>query len=60
MVAIAERKTVKAKNRVALSDLVYEQIDGKAVYYWVYKDVLNSRKTFEEIMSCSDLQGVLV
>lgn len=33
MVAIAERKTVKAKNRVALSDLVYEQIDGKAVYY---------------------------
>lgn len=60
MVAIAEKKTVKSKNRIALSDLVYEQIDGKAIYYCGYKDVLNGRKTLEEIMSCSDLQGILV
>ena len=60
MVAIAERKTVKAKNKIALSDLVYEQIDGKAIYYRGYKDVLNGKKTLEEIMSCSDLQGILV
>ncbi len=60
MVAISERKTVKSKNKIALSDLVYEQIDGRAVYYRGYKDVLNGKKTLEEIMSCSDLQGILV
>lgn len=40
--------------------LVYEMWDGKPIYYKGYKDVLAGKKTIEEVMSCSDLQGVLV
>ncbi|GAA4455550.1 hypothetical protein GCM10023189_23460 [Nibrella saemangeumensis] len=40
--------------------LVYEQWNGKPIYYRGYRDVLAGKKTIEEIMSCSDLQGVLV
>ena len=58
MVAIAHKRVIPKK--IALSELVYEQIDGKSIYYRGYKDVLNGKKTLEEIMSCSDLQGVLV
>ncbi|MDZ7898560.1 MAG: Uma2 family endonuclease [Arcicella sp.] len=58
MVAIAHKRVVSKK--IALSELVYEQMDGKDIYYRGYKDVLNGKKTLEEIMSCSDLQGVLV
>jgi hypothetical protein len=58
MVAIAQKKNIPKK--IALSELVYEQMDGKDIYYRGYKDVLNGKKTLEEIMSCSDLQGVLV
>lgn len=40
--------------------LIYEMWDGKAIYYKGYRDVLTGKKTIEEVMSCSDLQGVLV
>lgn len=40
--------------------LIYEMWNGKPVYYRGYRDVLAGKKTIEEIMSCSDLQGVLV
>jgi hypothetical protein len=58
MVAIAQKKNIPKK--IALSELVYEQMDGKNIYYRGYKEVLSGKKTLEEIMSCSDLQGVLV
>jgi hypothetical protein len=58
MVAIAQKKNIPKK--IDLSELVYEQMDGKVIYYRGYKDVLSGKKTLEEIMSCSDLQGVLV
>ena len=40
--------------------LIYEQWNGKPIYYRGYEDVLAGKKTIEEIMSSSDLQGVLV
>jgi Uma2 family endonuclease len=40
--------------------LIYEVWNGKPVYYKGYRDVLAGRKTPAEIMSCSDLQGVIV
>ncbi len=40
--------------------LIYEMWQGKPVYYRGYRDVLAGNKTIEEVMSCSDLQGVLV
>jgi Uma2 family endonuclease len=33
---------------------------GKPIYYKGYRDVLADKKTIEEVISCSDLQGVLV
>lgn len=33
---------------------------GKPVYYKGYRDVLTGTKAIDEVMSCSDLQGVLV
>jgi len=40
--------------------LIYEMYDGKPMYYKGYKDVLNHKKTAEEIMGQSDLQYIVV
>ncbi len=70
MTAIAEKKkrtpthpAPKAKAPAVLdvpSALVYEVWAGKPIYYKGYRDVMAGTKTAAEIMSCSDLQGVLV
>ncbi len=62
MEALVERPTRKRRppTRDLLPLLVYEEWDGQPVYYRGYRDVLAGKKTPEEIMSCSDLQGVLV
>jgi Uma2 family endonuclease len=39
--------------------LVYEEYNGKPLYYRGYKDVLNGLKTFEEIMGQSDTQTII-
>ena len=40
--------------------LLYEEYDGKPVYYAGYKDVLNQLKTSEEIMGSSSLQSRVI
>ncbi|TAE30866.1 MAG: Uma2 family endonuclease [Cytophagales bacterium] len=60
MTAVAEKKTRRISSRTIPQALIYEMWDGKPVYYKGYRDVLTGKKTVEEIMSCSDLQGVLV
>ncbi len=61
MVAVAEKSSKKiAKTKILLESLVYETWSGKPLYYRGYRDVLTGKKTKEEIMSCSSLQGVLV
>ena len=51
-------KTLEQKNIPAY--LIYETLDGKDIYYKGWQDVLNQSKTLEEIMGCSDLQGLIV
>ena len=40
--------------------LIYEVLDGQAIYYRGYKNVLNQTKTVEEIMGCSTLQFAII
>ena len=40
--------------------LVYEEMDGKPIYYRGYRDVLAKQKNPEDIMGCSDVQGIIV
>lgn len=42
------------------SSLVYEMDEGKPIYYKNYLDVLNNIKTFDQIVSCSILQSLLI
>lgn len=63
MTAIAEtkpRRTRRLSARNIPDALIYEMWAGKPVYYKGYREVLAGKKTIQEIMSCSDLQGVLV
>ena len=39
--------------------LVYEVLDGKPVYYKGYREVLEQKKTIEEIMGSSNLQATI-
>jgi hypothetical protein len=40
--------------------LIYEMVDGEPIYYRGYKDVLNKKKTPEQIMGSSALQSLLI
>lgn len=63
MADIAEktpRRTGRLSSRSIPPALIYEMWNGKPIYYRGYRDVLAGKKTLEEVMSCSDLQGVLV
>jgi Uma2 family endonuclease len=60
MTAIAEKKSRRISSRAIPSALIYEMWEGKPVYHKGYRDVLAGKKTIEEVMSCSDLQGILV
>lgn len=40
--------------------LVYEEMDGKSLYYRGYRDVLSNLKTVDDIMGSSSLQSVII
>ncbi|MFN7119886.1 MAG: Uma2 family endonuclease [Saprospiraceae bacterium] len=40
--------------------LIRDEIDGELFYYAGYQDVLNNKKTAEEIMACSGLQSWII
>ncbi len=54
------RKRSRPSTRTVPQALIYEMWQGKPVYYKGYRDVLTGKKAIDEVMSCSDLQGVLV
>ena len=54
------KRTRRFSARNIPSALIYEMWQGKPIYYKGYRDVLAGKKTIEEVISCSDLQGVLV
>ncbi len=49
-----------ARKRKVPEHLVKEVIDGMKFYYRGYRQVLNGKKTLEEIMGWSGLQGIIV
>lgn len=53
-------RAVPRRPVVVPESLIYEVLDGRALYYQGYRDVLEGRKTAEEIMGSSTLQWVLV
>lgn len=64
MTPATKEKPRKRTRRVSARNippaLIYEMWQGKPIYYKGYRDVLAGKKSIEEIMSCSDLQGVIV
>lgn len=63
MTALSETKP-KRPRRLSTKNippaLIYEMWEEKPIYYRGYREVLAGKKTIEEVMSCSDFQGVLV
>ncbi len=56
-----QTKSAKAEKKIKVPDyLVRDEIDGELFYYRGYKDVLNNKKTAEEIMACSGLQAWVI
>ena len=63
MTVVAEtkpRRTRRLSARNIPAALVYEMWLGEPIYYRGYRDVVAGKKTIQEVMSCSDLRGVLV
>lgn len=56
--ATAKQRTKKEKPIPEY--LIYEMDEGTPIYYRDYKDVLNKKKTLEQIMGSSALQSLLV
>lgn len=50
----------KLSQEAMLKALVYEEIDGRPLYYKGYRDVLISKKNQEDIMGASTIQWILV
>ncbi len=40
--------------------LIYEEMDGEPIYYRGYQDVLNKKKTLDDIIGSSSLQAVII
>lgn len=57
---VAPRRNSRLSSRSIPPALIYEMWQGKPIYYRDYREVLAGKKTIEEVMSCSDFQGVLV
>ncbi len=55
--ALSERPKRRPKVPEAL---VYEELNGRRLYYAGYRDVLDGLKTPEEIMGSSDIQAIVV
>lgn len=50
----------KQKKQVVPEYLIRDVIDGEVFYYAGYQDVLNNKKTAEEVRACSGLQSWII
>ncbi len=60
MIALRERKALKPIPRSIPRHLIYEILDGRPIYYKGYKEVIENKKTIEEIMGASGIQSIIV
>ncbi len=51
--------TTKAQSKIIPEYLIYEMDSGKPIYYHGYQDVLDGKKSLEEIMADGNLQALL-
>lgn len=57
---VATKKTQTKKGKPIPAHLVYEELDGRPIYYRGWKNVVNKKQTAEEIMGYGDLQAILL
>ncbi len=60
MVALREPKMAKPILRKIPQQLVYEILDGQPIYYKGYREVIQNKKSFEEIVGASGIQSIIV
>jgi hypothetical protein len=53
-------KTALKENKKLLKELIYEEVNGKPIYYKNYKLVIKGKKTTEEVKMSSPLQSKIV
>jgi Uma2 family endonuclease len=53
-------KTALKENKKLLKDLIYEEVNGKPIYYKNYKLVIKGKKKLEEIMASSGLHALIL
>jgi len=53
-------KTALKENKKLLKELIYEEVNGKPIYYKNYKLVIKGKKTLEEVMASSILQSRII
>jgi hypothetical protein len=51
---------MKIKSQVISESLIYEQVNGKPLFYNGYKEVLSGKKSLESIMGSSFIQAILI
>jgi len=51
---------MKTKIQSVPEELLYEMIDGKAIYYNGYRNVLSGKKSIESVMGSSFIQAILI
>ena len=56
----APRRPAPKPRRKIPESLIYEIMDGKAIYRKGYRDVMSGKKTLEEIIGSSSLQAIIV
>ena len=53
-------KIALKENKKLLKELIYEEVNGKPIYYKNYKLVINGKKSLEEVKMSSPLQSKIV
>jgi len=53
-------KTALKENKKLLKELIYEEVNGKPIYYKNYKLVIKGKKTLEEVMASSGLHALIL
>ena len=51
---------ITRKNEPLLKELIYEEVNGKPIYYKNYKLVIKGKKTLEEVMASSIFQSRII
>jgi len=57
---LTKKSSIRISKKLIPKSLIYEEIDGKPIYYKDFEQVVNQQKTEEEIMGTSALQILII